>query len=90
MSARLINRGERLTAIERVLFRSGKGLRAVEIAESCGVDRRTIYRDLETLQKLGIPVTQEEGRFFLNRDYYRGRTGKVFDALTFKRRLGVN
>ena len=57
MSARLINRGERLTAIERLLFRSGKGLRAVEIAESCGVDRRTIYRDLETLQKLGIPVT---------------------------------
>lgn len=24
------------------------------------------------------------------RAYYRGRTGKVFDALTFKRRLGVN
>lgn len=26
----------------------------------------------------------------VRRDYYRGRTGKVFDALTFKRRLGVN
>ena len=24
------------------------------------------------------------------RGYYRGRTGKVFDALTFKRHLGVN
>lgn len=24
------------------------------------------------------------------RDYYRGRSGKVFDALTFKRLLGVN
>lgn len=70
MSARLINRGERLTAIERLLFRNGHGLRAVEIAESCGVDRRTIYRDLDTLEKLGIPVSQEDGRFFLNRDYY--------------------
>jgi ribosomal-protein-alanine N-acetyltransferase len=26
----------------------------------------------------------------VRRDYYRGRTGKVFDALTFKRRLDVN
>jgi ribosomal-protein-alanine N-acetyltransferase len=26
----------------------------------------------------------------VRRDYYRGRSGKVFDALTFKRRLGVN
>lgn len=70
MSARLINRGERLTAIEKLLFRSGKGLRAVEIAEACEVDRRTIYRDLETLQKLGVPISQEDGRFYLNRDYY--------------------
>ncbi len=70
MSARLINRGERLTVIEKLLFRSGKGLRAVEIAEACDVDRRTVYRDLETLQKLGIPISQEDGRFYLNRDYY--------------------
>ncbi len=70
MSARLINRGERLTAIERLLFRNGQGLRAVEIAEAVGVDRRTIYRDLDTLEKLGIPVSQEDGRFHLNRDYY--------------------
>jgi ribosomal-protein-alanine N-acetyltransferase len=26
----------------------------------------------------------------LRRDYYRGRTGKVFDALTFKKHLDVN
>ncbi|GAO40783.1 putative acetyltransferase [Sphingomonas changbaiensis NBRC 104936] len=26
----------------------------------------------------------------VRRAYYRGRSGKVFDALTFKRRLGVN
>lgn len=70
MSARLINRGERLTAIERMLFRNGQGLRAVEIANACGVDRRTIYRDLTMLDKLGVPITQQEGRFFINRDYY--------------------
>jgi len=26
----------------------------------------------------------------MRRDYYRGRSGKVFDALTFKKRLDVN
>lgn len=70
MSARLINRGERLTAIERMLFRNSQGLRAVEIANACGVDRRTIYRDLVMLDKLGIPISQQDGRFFINRDYY--------------------
>ncbi len=70
MSARLINRGERLTAIERMLFRNSQGMRAVEIADACGVDRRTIYRDLSMLDKLGIPITQEDGRFFINHNYY--------------------
>jgi proteasome accessory factor B len=70
MSARLINRGERLTAIERMLFRNSQGLRAVEIAKACGVDRRTIYRDLGMLEKLGIPLTQQDGRFFINHNYY--------------------
>jgi predicted DNA-binding transcriptional regulator YafY len=70
MSGRLINRGERLTAIERMLVRNNQGLRAVEIAQLCDVDRRTIYRDLETLEELGVPITQHEGRFFINRDYY--------------------
>jgi proteasome accessory factor B len=65
-----INRGERLTALENLLYRNHGGLRAVELAKACGVDRRTIYRDLALLQKLGVPVAQEDGRFFVNRDYY--------------------
>jgi proteasome accessory factor B len=70
MGARLIDRTERLTAIERMLFRNSGGLRAVEIAAACGVDRRTIYRDLAALDKQGIPISQQDGRFFINRDYY--------------------
>ena len=64
MGARLIDRAERLSAIERMLFRNSSGLRAVEIAAACGVDRRTIYRDLDALDKLGIPISQQDGRFF--------------------------
>jgi predicted DNA-binding transcriptional regulator YafY len=70
MGARLIDRAERLSAIERMLFRNSGGLRAVEIAAACGVDRRTIYRDLDALDKLGIPISQQDGRFFVNHDYY--------------------
>ncbi len=70
MSVRLLNRGERLSAIERMLFRNSMGLRAVDIARACGVDRRTIYRDLNTLEQSGVPIIQEDGRFFINREYY--------------------
>ena len=70
MSTRLINRTERLTEIEQMLFHHPMGLRAVEIAEACGVDRRTIYRDLALLVDIGLPVFQKDGRFLMNREYY--------------------
>ncbi len=69
-STTIERRGERLTAIEKMLFRNSQGLRAVEIAKACGVDRRTIYRDLAMLEKIGIPIAQEDGKFLINRDYY--------------------
>jgi proteasome accessory factor B len=71
MSVRLLNRAERLSAIERMLFRNSLGLRAVEIAKACGVDRRTIYRDLAALEQTGVPISQQDGRFFINREYYQ-------------------
>ncbi len=70
MANRLIHRSERLAAIERLLFRSPSGLRVVEIAQACGVDRRTIYRDLTLLDQVGMPIYQKGGRFYLNREYY--------------------
>jgi predicted DNA-binding transcriptional regulator YafY len=70
MSTRLVHRSERLAEIERMLFRSTLGLRVVEIAEACGVDRRTIYRDLSLLTDIGVPIYQKEGRFYLNHEYY--------------------
>lgn len=69
-TTRVQNRAERVNLIEQLLFRSEEGLRVVEIAEVCEVDRRTIYRDLTMMQKTGVPVYQKDGRFFLNRDYY--------------------
>ncbi len=70
MGAHLSSRTERLSIIEQMLFRSPAGLRAVEIADACGVDRRTAYRDLDVLRDTGVPVYQKNGRFYINRDYY--------------------
>ncbi|MEP7284944.1 MAG: WYL domain-containing protein [Chloroflexota bacterium] len=70
MNNRLSSRTERLAEIEKMLFRSAHGMRAVEIAETCGVDRRTIYRDLDMLSMLGVPIWQDEGRFGIIRDQY--------------------
>ncbi len=70
MNNRLANRTERLAEIERMLFRSAHGMRVMEIAEACGVDRRTVYRDLDLLSEIGVPIWQDEGRYGIIRDQY--------------------
>ncbi len=70
MSTQLINRTERLATIERLLFRNVSGMRVVDIADSCDVDRRTIYRDLALLREIGVPVYQKDGRYYLNHEQY--------------------
>lgn len=70
MKTRLTNRTERLESIERLLLENQRGLRVVEIAEACHVDRRTVYRDIKKLKELGLPIYQKNGRFCINREYY--------------------
>lgn len=70
MATRLTNRTERLLKMEHLLFRATGGLRAVELAEACGIDRRTVYRDLSLLSEIGVPVYQKDGRFCLEREQY--------------------
>jgi predicted DNA-binding transcriptional regulator YafY len=67
---RMLNRAERLRTIERMLYRSSDGMRAIEIAAACGVDRRTIYRDLDLLSVSGVPIWQYRGRFGIDREHY--------------------
>lgn len=81
MKSRLMNRSERLAAIEQLLFRSDFGLRAVEIAEACGVDRRTIYRDLTLLNDIGLPIEQKDGRFCIDRKRYSASVRLKYDEI---------
>jgi predicted DNA-binding transcriptional regulator YafY len=70
MNNRLTSRTERLAEIERILFRSARGMRVMEIADACGVNRRTVYRDLDMLGAIGVPIWQDDGRFGIIRDQY--------------------
>ena len=65
-----MNRTTRLEQIEQTLLDHPDGVRAIDLSQICGVDRRTIYRDLQTMQKNGIPVWQSNGRFGIERKQY--------------------
>jgi predicted DNA-binding transcriptional regulator YafY len=70
MPNRPLSRVARLQEIEQMLYQEPQGLRVVELARLCDVDRRTIYRDLAALEDAGIPLRQHGGRFSLVREQY--------------------
>jgi predicted DNA-binding transcriptional regulator YafY len=57
---------KRMNRFDRVLglllhLRTGKVVSALDLAQHFGVSRRTIYRDMEMLSALGVPVYAERG-----------------------------
>lgn len=67
---RIKSKAARLRRIEHYLYNAPQGLRAIELAHYCGVDRRTIYRDLMALHEIGVPVWEDKGRFGIDRAAY--------------------
>ena len=67
---RIQSKAARLRRIEHRLYNAPRGLRVTELAEYCGVDRRTIYRDLEALEEMGVPVWEDAGRYGIDRESY--------------------
>ncbi|MFP4321765.1 MAG: helix-turn-helix transcriptional regulator [Anaerolineales bacterium] len=65
-----MKRSDRLELIEQILLDHPHGLRVIQLSERCKVDRRTIYRDLEVLQEMGVPLWQSNGRYGIERDQY--------------------
>lgn len=55
-----MNKLERMTGILLILSRKGK-VRAVDLADLYEVSERTIYRDVQALGELGVPVIAETG-----------------------------
>lgn len=56
-----MNRFDRALAI-LLLLQSGRTLSAAELAARLEVSKRTIYRDIDTLAAVGVPVYAEAGR----------------------------
>jgi predicted DNA-binding transcriptional regulator YafY len=67
---RIQSKAARLRRIEHLLYNAPDGMRVAGLAEHCGVDRRTIYRDLEALDDMGVPVWEAQGRYGIERDSY--------------------
>lgn len=67
---RIRSKAARLRRIEHRLYNTPGGLRVSDLAEDCGVARRTIYRDLMALDEMGVPVWEERGRFGIDRAAY--------------------
>jgi proteasome accessory factor B len=67
---RIKSKAARLRRIEHRLYNAPHGMRAAELAMACGVARRTIYRDLEALHDMGVPVWERNGRFGIDRAAY--------------------
>lgn len=68
--SRLANRTARLRQLEELLMLSTRGLTAAELAHNLGVNRRTVYRDLDFLSAQGVPLWQQDGLFGINRTRY--------------------
>jgi predicted DNA-binding transcriptional regulator YafY len=67
---RIRSKAARLRRIEHRLYNAPQGLRATDLAEDCGVARRTIYRDLSALDAMGVPIWEQGGRFGIDRASY--------------------
>jgi predicted DNA-binding transcriptional regulator YafY len=84
----------RLTALLTQL-QSGKLVTARSMADRHGVSLRTIYRDIRTLERSGVPVTTEEGKGYTLIDGYRLPPVMFTEAeanalITAERLLSVN
>lgn len=82
-----MSRASRLQRIEELLLGSKDGLRIQEIADSLGVHRTTIWRDVSELSTT-VPIQQNGSRYFIDSSEYlssiklsRGESLMLFLAL---------
>ncbi len=64
------DRGARILKVQAMLQRNPRGLVVPEIARRCEVNVRTTYRDLGALETMGVPVTEQAGRWSIEPGYF--------------------
>lgn len=65
---------KRITRLLKLLqtLQSGQAQNAKRLASACGVSRRTIFRDLETLREAGVPLEydKEQDRYLIPNSFF--------------------
>ena len=65
---------KRITRLLKLLqtLQAGNGQNAEGMARACGVSRRTVFRDLETLRAAGVPLEfdKDEDRYWIAGDFF--------------------
>ncbi len=71
---RIARKVERLRILEQALMVAGdKGVRPPEMARRFGVERQTLYRDLQALERSGVPLwNPARGRWAVRQEEYVG------------------
>lgn len=68
--SRAESKAERLRAIEVYVYRSPGGRTVREISEYLGVNSRTVYRDINSLSCMNVPICKENGKYKIDRERY--------------------
>ncbi len=69
--SKAMSRAERLRHVEELLYHAPPaGLTMIEIAQQCGVERSTIWKDIRALEDDRVPICESEGRYGILRDQY--------------------
>ena len=65
------DRVARLLRVEHLLYQHPAGLTPKRIGELCGISTRTVYRDLQALDRdVGVPLWQDGGRYGIGPGYF--------------------
>lgn len=67
-----LSKAQRFHRISHFLYRHPRGMTTAELVRECGVDQRTIQRDLKDMQDLGIPLYDHgrPARWSITSGYY--------------------
>jgi len=65
-----LKKAERLSKLTHLLYRHPRGLTVREMARLCGVSKRTIQRDLQSLERMGVPLWQDDSYYGVIEGYF--------------------
>lgn len=65
-----LKKAERISKLTYLLYRHPRGLTVREMARLCGVAARTIQRDLQSFDRMGVPLWQEGNRYGVSEGYF--------------------